>query len=434
MNKAVVVGAGPAGLMAAEVMAEAGLQVHVYDAMPSVGRKFLLAGKGGLNLTHSEPLDIFLTRYGARQAQLGAMLHDFTPQALRDWAKGLGIDTFIGTSGRVFPTDMKAAPLLRAWLHRLRAAGVQFHMRHRWTGWLDDGSLVFDTPQGVQAVTSQAVVLALGGASWKRLGSDGAWVELLAGRGVPIVPLQPANCGFDTVARGHSTALETRREFFREFIGKGPSPVGWSEHFTTRHAGQPFKSVAISFTDSQGRHFARKGEFVATATGVEGSLIYAASSLLRDEIATNGSATFHLDLLPDRTPERVLVEVRHPRGSRSLSSHLKSRLGIEGIKSAVLHELLDRESMADPVKLAAAIKRLPITLAAARPIDEAISTAGGVPFEAMNADLMLSAMPGVFCAGEMLDWEAPTGGYLLTGCFASGRVAGNGAVNLLLSR
>ncbi len=426
-----MVGAGPAGLMAAEVLSQAGVGVHVYDAMPSAGRKFLLAGRGGLNLTHSEPLDIFISRFGERRAQLDAMVRDFSPQALRDWARGLGIETFVGTSGRVFPADMKAAPLLRAWLHRLRAAGVQFHMRHRWTGWLDDGSQVFDTPQGVQAVRSDAVVLALGGASWKRLGSDGAWAALLAQRGVPIAPLIPANCGFDTVAHGHSPALENRREFFRELLGQGPSPIGWSEYFSSRFAGQPFKSVAISFTDSQGRSFSRKGEFVATATGVEGSLVYAASALLRDEIAAHGSATFHLDLLPDRTPERVLAEVKHPRGSRSLSSHLKSRLGIEGIKAAVLHELLDKESMADPHRLAAAIKALPITLAAARPIDEAISTAGGVPFEAMDENLMLSAVPGVFCAGEMLDWEAPTGGYLLTASAASGRRVAQGVLRML---
>ena len=430
-----VVGAGPAGLMAAEVLSGAGLGVQVYDAMPSAGRKFLLAGKGGLNLTHSEPLDIFLSRYGERRAQLDAMVSSFSPQALREWAAGLGIDTFVGTSGRVFPADMKAAPLLRAWLHRLRAAGVQFHMRHRWTGWLDDGSLVFDTPQGLQPVRSDAVVLALGGASWKRLGSDGAWVELLARRGVTIAPLKPANCGFDTFRHSHRDGDDgthaTRREFFKALLGQGPSPTGWSEYFSSRFAGQPFKSVAISFTDSQGRSFKRKGEFVATATGVEGSLIYAASALLRDEIEAHGSATFYLDLLPDRTQERVLAEVKHPRGSRSLSSHLKSRLGLEGIKSAVLHELLDKAGMADPARLAAAIKALPITLAAARPIDEAISTAGGVPFEAMDANLMLTAVPGVFCAGEMLDWEAPTGGYLLTACAASGRAAGMGAARLL---
>lgn len=336
-----VIGGGPAGLMAAETLSASGAQVHVYDAMPSVGRKFLLAGRGGLNLTHSEPFDIFMSRFGERRAQLEPMLAAFGPQQVRDWAAGLGIETFVGTSGRVFPTDMKAAPLLRAWLHRLRAAGVQFHMRHRWLG---DGpfeaaSLRFATPAGEIAVKADAAVLALGGASWARLGSDGAWAPWLQARGIDVAPLLPANCGFDG--------------------------AGWSEHFSSRFAGQPFKSVAISFTDSQGRRFARKGEFVATATGIEGSLIYAASALLRDEIAAQGSATLLLDLLPDRSAEQVLAAVRHPRGARSLSSHLKSRLGLEGIKAGVLHEVLSREAMQDAGQLAATIKAVPIRLVAA---------------------------------------------------------------------
>jgi uncharacterized flavoprotein (TIGR03862 family) len=412
MKKAVVVGGGPAGLMAAEVLAGAGVEVHVFDAMPSVGRKFLLAGKGGLNLTHSEPPEIFVTRYGARQPQIEPLLKIFGAAELRDWAKALGVETFVGTSGRVFPKDLKAAPLLRAWLHRLRAAGVQFHMRHRWTGWSDQGgpgALTFATPHDPNPVRVQAdaVVLALGGASWARLGSDGAWAGLLGARGINIAPLQPANCGFDVGSAGRT---------------------GWTDHFKTRFAGQPFKSVAIAFTDSQGRSFSRRGEFVATATGVEGSLVYAASSLLRDEIAAHGSATFHLDLLPDKTPERVLAEVAHPRGSRTLSSHLKSRLGLDGIKASILHELLDKNELAQPARLAEAIKALPIRLVAARPIIEAISTAGGVPFEALDEHLMLKQLPGVFCAGEMLDWEAPTGGYLMTACFASGRRAGEGVL------
>jgi uncharacterized flavoprotein (TIGR03862 family) len=412
MKKAVVVGGGPAGLMAAEVLAGAGVEVHVYDAMASVGRKFLLAGKGGLNLTHSEPPELFVTRYAARQPQIEPLLKTFGAAELRDWAKALGVDTFVGTSGRVFPKDLKAAPLLRAWLHRLRAAGVQFHMRHRWTGWSDQGdprTLTFATPQDPNPVSVQAdaVVLALGGASWARLGSDGAWVNLLGARGINIAPLQPANCGFNVASAERA---------------------GWTEHFKTRFAGQPFKSVAIAFTDSQGRSFHRKGEFVATDTGVEGSLIYAASSLLRDEIAAHGSATFQLDLLPDKTPERVLAEVAHPRGSRTLSSHLKSRPGLDGIKASILHELLGKEELAQPARLAESIKTLPIRLVAPRPIDEAISTAGGVPFEALDEYLMLRQLPGVFCAGEMLDWEAPTGGYLMTACFASGRRAGEGVL------
>lgn len=406
MTGVVIVGAGPAGLMAAEVLSRAGVQVDVYDAMPSAGRKFLLAGKGGLNLTHSEPPELFVQRYGARQAVLAPLLQAFGAQALRDWAQGLGVSTFVGTSGRVFPTDMKAAPLLRAWLHRLREAGVRFHMRHRWTGWDATGACQFTAPNGPVRVQARALVLALGGASWSRLGSDGAWVPWLAARGVAVAPLVPANCGFDVAG-------------------------GWSDHFSSRFAGQPFKSVALSCTDSRGQRFQRKGEFVATATGVEGSLVYAASAVLRDEIARSGQARFTLDLLPDKPADKVLADVAHPRGSRSLSSHLKSRLGLDGIKMALLHEVLDKDALQQPERLAAAIKAAPLTLFAARPVDEAISTAGGVPFEAMTPQGMLQALPGVFCAGEMLDWEAPTGGYLLTACFASGVLAAQGVLNHL---
>ena len=433
-----VIGGGPAGLMAAEVLAGAGsaISVQLYDAMPSVGRKFLLAGKGGLNLTHSEGAEAFLGRYGERSAQLAPLLAAFGPNEVRAWAEALGVPTFVGSSGRVFPKDMKAAPLLRAWLHRLRSAGVQFFMRHRWLGWSGDGALTFSTPAGEVQARHDAVVLALGGGSWARLGSDGAWVPWLAERGIAVAPLLPSNCGFDVASRPAGAAAEpgeTRRDFLRELVGKSPAPrPGWSEHFASRFAGQPFKSVALHFTDSQSRSFSRKGEFVATATGVEGSLIYAVSPLLRGEIAAHGSATFQLDLLPDKSHEQVLVEVRHPRGSRSLSSHLKSRLNLDGIKAAMLHEVLDKDAIANPVKLAAAIKALPVRLVAARPIDEVISSAGGVKFEALDAQLQVivpaSSGPPLFCAGEMLDWEAPTGGYLLTACFASGRAAGQGAL------
>ncbi|MBS0340784.1 MAG: TIGR03862 family flavoprotein [Proteobacteria bacterium] len=401
-----VIGGGPAGLMAAETLAAAGARVHLFDAMPTVGRKFLLAGRGGLNLTHSEAAEPFASRFGERRAQVEPWLAALGPQQLCDWAHGLGIETFVGTSGRVFPKDMKAAPLLRAWLHRLRAAGVQFHMRHRWTGALDAApgsgwAFRFATPAGESAVQARAVVLALGGGSWARLGSDGAWVPWLTGHGVDVAPLLPANCGFD---------------------------VGWSSYFSERFAGQPFKSVAIEFRDSRGRSFARKkGEFVATASGVEGSLIYAASGLLRDEIAASGSAELSLDLLPDRSAQQVRAEVLHPRGSRSLASHLKGRLGLEGIKAALLFEVLGRDGMHDLERVALAIKGLPLKLKAPRPIDEAISSAGGVRLQALDAHLMVSAMPGVFCAGEMLDWEAPTGGYLLTASMASGVVAARGA-------
>ena len=405
-----IIGGGPAGLMAAQILVDAGVAVHLFDAMPSVGRKFLLAGKGGLNLTHSEGADTFAGRYGARRDAIERVLTDFDATVLRDWAQSLGIETFVGTSGRVFPKDMKAAPLLRAWLHRLRhpaqGLGVQFHMRHRWMGWGEDNSLLFDTPQGQIEVKAGAVVLALGGGSWARLGSDGAWVPLLAQKGVAVAPLLPSNCGFDVQG-------------------------GWSEYFKSRFAGQPFKSVAISLAPDDGPVWRRKGEFVATESGVEGSLVYAASAQLRDEIIRSGSAAFTLDLLPDMSAEKVLQEVSHPRGSRSLSSHLKSRLSLDGIKAAVLHELLDKAVINDPAQLAVAIKALPITLQATRPIDEAISSAGGVLFEVLSAGQMLEQLPGVFCAGEMLDWEAPTGGYLLHASFATGRAAGQGVLEWL---
>jgi uncharacterized flavoprotein (TIGR03862 family) len=394
-----VIGGGPAGLMAAEQLAACGLQVDVYDAMPSVGRKFLLAGKGGLNLTHSEPLPAFTARYAERAAPLAAWLQAFGPDALRDWAAALGVPTFVGSSGRVFPVDMKAAPLLRAWLHRLRGQGVHFHQRHRWLGWDDDGALRLAGPHGDITLRPAATVLALGGASWQRLGSDGAWWPWLQARGVDLSPLRPSNCGFD---------------------------VAWSTHFSSRFAGEPLKSVAIRFEDWQ-----QAGEFVATATGVEGSLVYAASARLRERIAQAGSATFDLDLLPARSAEWVQSELAHPRGPRSLSTHLKSRLNLSGVKAGLLWECVPKAAQADPVQLAAYIKALPITVTTARPIDEAISTAGGVRLEALDARLMLHALPGVFCAGEMLDWEAPTGGYLLTACFASGRVAGQGAADWL---
>ena len=390
-----IIGGGPAGLMAAEVLAAAGARVDLYDAMPSVGRKFLLAGRGGMNITHSEPYAAFVARYGSRAAELRPMLDAFKPDDLRAWVHGLGIDTFVGTSGRVFPTEMKAAPMLRAWLHRLRESGVHFHQRHHWLGWTDDGALRFDTPSGPATARHAAVLLALGGASWARLGSDGAWQSLLAGRGVEVAPLVPANCGFD---------------------------AEWSPHFAEKYAGQPLTTVAIG---------GRKGQLVVTATGVEGSLVYALSAGIRDRIAAHGSATIELDLLPDWPLEKVRQELSHPRGSRSMSSFLQSRLHIKGVKTGLLHEVLDKEAFHDPLRVAAALKALPVTLRRPRPIDEAISSAGGVRFEALQGT-MLKAMPGVFVAGEMLDWEAPTGGYLLTACFASGKAAGKDMLRYLM--
>jgi uncharacterized flavoprotein (TIGR03862 family) len=401
-----IVGGGPAGLMAAETLAAVqAFDIHVYDAMASSGRKFLLAGRGGMNITHAEPYEQFVTRYGARAAQLRPMLDAFGPDDVRAWVHGLGVETFVGTSGRVFPTEMKAAPLLRAWLHRLREGGVHLHQRHRWTGWID-GALCFDTPDGEALIKADAVILALGGASWARLGSDGTWVPLLRERGIDVAPLQPSNCGFD---------------------------VGWSDHFASRYAGQPLTTVAATWTDNTGARVRKQGQFVVTATGVEGSLIYAMSAPVRDAIAAHGSAVVELDLLPDLSPQRVLDEVTKPRGSRSLASHLQGRLHIKGVKAGLLHECLTREAYHDPLQLAAGLKALPLTLRAPRPNDEAISSAGGIRFEALDGT-MLRALPGVFVAGEMVDWEAPTGGYLLTACMASGVAAGRDVAEWLGNR
>lgn len=396
-----IIGGGPAGLMAAEVLGQAGVSVDLYDAMPSVGRKFLLAGVGGMNITHAEDYPAFVSRYGERAGELRPLLDAFTPAALREWIHGLGIDTFVGSSGRVFPTDMKAAPLLRAWLKRLRENGVHIHTRQRWLGWDEHGALRIAGPQGESLIDAHATLLALGGGSWARLGSDGAWVPLLAARGIAIAPLQPANCGFEV--------------------------EGWSAHLRDKFAGAPLKTVSLALPGSA----PRKGEFVLTATGIEGSLVYALSAPIREAINRDGAATVLLDLLPDRTLAQVASALARPRGSQSMAKHLHRQLKLDGVKAALLRELSDAVSFQDPQTLATAIKALPIRLVRPRPLDEAISSAGGVPFEALDANLMLQQMPGVFCAGEMLDWEAPTGGYLLTACFASGRAAAEGMLRWL---
>jgi uncharacterized flavoprotein (TIGR03862 family) len=389
--------------MAADTLANAGIQVDIYDTMPSVGRKFLLAGRGGLNLTHSEPAAAFRSRFGAREPQVARWLDVFDASALRQWAHDLGVETFVGSSGRVFPKQMKAAPLLRAWLQRLRASGVKVHARHKWCGWADDGALLLETPNGLVSRRADAVVLALGGASWARLGSNGAWKPLLEQKGVGVAPLFPANCGFIT---------------------------NWSPYFAERFAGHPLKAIAMK---PLGGAAMRPGECMVTADGLEGGLVYAYSAPLRDAILTTGSAKLYIDLLPVRTKEQVLAEVARPRGSRSWSSHLAGRLGLNGAKMGILRECVPKAAFDRPETLAAAIKCLPVRLHGLRPLDEAISTAGGVQFDSMNQDSMLLAMPGVFCAGEMLDWEAPTGGYLLTACFASGRAAGQGVLRWLSS-
>ncbi len=398
-----IIGGGPAGLMAAEVVSQAGIRVDVYDAMPSVGRKFLMAGKGGLNITHSEPYDAFLSRYGSRKDKVKPMLDRFDAERLRAWVQELGIETFIGSSGRIFPAEMKAAPLLRAWLHRLRQSGVAFHMRHQWLGWGDPNAetLRFMTPQGISIIKADAIVLTLGGGSWPQLGSTGSWVSLLVERGVRVIPLMPANCGFD---------------------------IGWSEYFRGRFVGQPLKSITASF-----KNFRQRGDLIVTSTGVEGGLIYALSAPLRDKIAANGSATLLLDLLPDKPLSFLIDKISQPRGKQTMANHLRKCLGIAGVKAGLLREILPKTGFADPIKLCSLIKALPIKLSATRPISEAISSAGGVSFEEVDGHLMLRALPGVFCAGEMLDWEAPTGGYLLTACFATGKRAGEGVVGWLAS-
>jgi len=353
-----------------------------------------MAGRGGLNLTHSEPFEQFVSRYGNQKEEVQKWLINFSPTQLRQWAGGLGVETFVGTSGRVFPKEMKSSPLLRAWLKRLHQAGVDFHLKHKWIGWNAEQSLKFQTPEGEKTLQADLVILALGGGSWARLGSDGAWVTWLSQAGVQIHPLKPANCGFD---------------------------VAWSSHFRERFNGQPLKSVALSFNT-----FHRLGEFIVTEDGVQGSLVYAASSAIRDEIEASGKATIWLDLLPDRSCEWLVEKISKPRGSRSMSSHLEKTIGLKGVKMGLLREFVPKDDFANAARLAAFIKQLPIPLIAPRPLDEAISSAGGVLLNELDENLMLRNMPGVFCAGEMLDWEAPTGGYLLTACFASGRSAGQG--------
>ncbi|UFH49813.1 TIGR03862 family flavoprotein [Pseudomonas sp. KNUC1026] len=396
-----IIGAGPAGLMAAEVLSQAGYSVAIHDAMPSVGRKFLLAGVGGMNITHSEPTPAFVQRYYEQADWVGAWLQDFDAEALRAWVRGLGLDTFIGSSGRVFPIDMKAAPLLRAWVARLREQGVQIHTRHRWQGWDEQGRLLIDSAQGELRLSPPATLLALGGASWPRLGSDGAWQPWLAQRGVPVAALRPANCGFEV--------------------------SGWSDMLKSKFAGSPLKNIAMGLP-GQAMH---SGEAILTEHGLEGSLIYALSASLRQAIERQGQAPLLIDLLPQQPLAKVRAALEKPRGSRSMAKHLHSQLRLDGAKAALLRELLDKSAFDQPERLAQAIKALPCPLLRTRPLDEAISSAGGVCRQGLSDGLMLHALPGVFCAGEMLDWEAPTGGYLLTACFASGRQAAQGMLDYL---
>ncbi len=400
-NRVAIIGGGPAGLMAAQTLAQAGIAVDLYDSMPSVGRKFLLAGKGGLNLTHSEPFATFVQRYGDRQPQISPLLAQFTPQMLRNWASELGIATFVGSSGRIFPVEMKAAPLLRAWLRQLRQLGVRFHTRHRWCGWNAQQQVRFITPAGEKTVTADVLILALGGGSWAKLGSDGTWIPFLTEKKVAVAPLQPANCGFE---------------------------VAWSDYFRHRFAATPLKSLVLSFSATDGKQYQQRGELMLTATGVEGSLIYAFSAALRETINATGKADIYLDLCPDRSLAQLGKALTQAAGSQSLANQLRRVANLTGAKAALLREVLSIDAFKQPEKLAQTIKALPLCLIKPRPLDEAISSAGGVSFSAMNQHLMLNALPGVFCAGEMLDWEAPTGGYLLTACFASGKAVGLNAL------
>ncbi len=401
MHTVAIIGAGPAGLMAAEILSQANIRVTVYDAMSSAGRKFLMAGKGGMNISHAEPFDTFVTRYGTRQNNLALYLNAFTPTDLRAWLNELGIETFVGSSGRIFPKEMKAAPLLRAWLHRLRSHGVQFAMRHRWLGWKNNDAhqLIFDTPNGEQIISADAVILALGGGSWTRLGSTGEWVTILRENGVKVETLQPSNCGFN---------------------------VAWCEYFQDRFAGQPLKNVCLHFGN-----FRQKGDVMLTEYGIEGGLIYAASALLRDEISTNGNVIIHFDLFPDKTVAELSAKLSKARGKLSTAQFWRKQLGLEGVKAGLVREVLLPDELTSPDLVAKILKALPLTLLAPRPIDEAISSAGGVSFDELTADLGFKKLKNIFCAGEMLDWEAPTGGYLLTACLATGRAAGLGALAAL---
>ncbi|MGO6677295.1 TIGR03862 family flavoprotein [Rhizobium leguminosarum] len=388
-----IIGGGPAGLAAAELLSRSGHTVTVYDAMPTFARKFLLAGKSGLNITHSEDYARFTTRFGAASARLRPALDAFTPDDIRDWAAGLGTETFVGSSGRVFPKVMKASPLLRAWLRQLEVRGTTLRTRHRWTGFVEEG-YAFETPEGRSIVHCDVALLALGGASWPRLGSDAAWVPWLAERGVEIDAFQPANCGF---------------------------VVGWSENFSERFAGEPVKSVTAT---SEAGTF--PGEFVITGSGIEGSLVYTHTAALRDRLLNHGSAVLTLDLAPGRTIERLSRDLARQDTKSSFSNRLRKGAGLDGVKAALLRELAPERDRTDPERLVGMIKALPVPVIETRPIAEAISSAGGIRWSGIDDSYMLKALPGTFVAGEMLDWEAPTGGYLLTASLATGRAAARG--------
>lgn len=402
-NNVAIIGAGPAGLMAAETLAQCGVKVTVFDAMPSIGRKLLMAGRGGLNLTHSEPLDAFLPRYREAAPKLAAVVEAFPPERLRAWCEELGQPTFVGSSGRIFPKVLKASPLLRAWLRRLDTSGVQFALRHRWTGWDDKGRLLFQTPEGEKAVEAPATVLALGGASWPRLGSDGGWVRTVEAKGVRVAPLRPANCGFK---------------------------VAWSDIFRDRFEGQPLKGIALSFGGRSVR-----GEAVITRDGLEGGAVYALSAELREAVLASGGATLHVALRPDLNPCDLITRLSSPRGKQTFTNWLRKAAQLSPVAIGLLQEAAFASGVAlasmSPETVAAGINAVPVRLTGVASIARAISSAGGVAFDELDGEFMLRRLPGIFAAGEMLDWEAPTGGYLLQACFATGAAAGKGALKWL---
>jgi len=399
-TRATVIGGGPAGLMAAEALTRRGIAVDLFDAMPSLGRKFLMAGKSGLNLTHAESVDKFLSHFGDARPYLENTIEHFPPNAVREWAAELGTKTFVGTSGHVFPKSMKAAPLLRAWIRQLKGRGMRVHVRHKWLGWDETGALLFETPEGRQSVKADATILALGGASWPKLGSDASWVARLREVGIDVQPFEPSNCGFN---------------------------LAWSEHFKERFAGEPVKAVALTADDVR-----VNGEFVITEYGIEGSGVYQHAHALREVIKEKGEAVLRLDLMPDVPLEKVITRLSKPRGAKSFSTHLKKTVFLSGAKANLLRECAP-DRLDDVEKLAEAIKGLSLKVTSARPIEEAISSAGGIAFEALDDGFMLISKPGTFCAGEMLNWEAPTGGYLLNACLAVGRTCGVAAAGYLKS-
>jgi uncharacterized flavoprotein (TIGR03862 family) len=398
--QAIVIGGGPAGLMAAEQLLRQGVAVDLFEAMPAVARKLLVAGQGGLNLTRAEPLADFLAHYPQLPTPLARAIRQFGPEQLRGWVAELGITTLVGSTGRVYPQGMGSEPLLAAWRQRLDGFGLRIHPRHHWQGWDERGSHLFATSEGWCRVRARATVFALGGGSWPQLGSTGSWVAHFQAARIATAQLQPANCGFDAVL---------------------------SDHFLARHQGEPLKNVVLSCSLADGRSFSRRGELLVTATGLEGGLIYAAGPMLRAALAAGAPGLIHLDLCPDWPAQRLVERLQRPRGSRSLASHLEKTIGLKGVQRGLLYESVPRADFAEAAQLARWIKQLPVTLLRPRPLAEAISSAGGVVFSEVDDDLMLHRRPGTFCAGEMLDWEAPTGGYLLTACLATGQLAGRAA-------